>query len=489
MKNTLIATLFFGILHNCVSARDWTEFMDDKPREDPSKALLCQEFDAMKITAYPSMEPSAGPTISDPPTLSRRPSNNPSDVHSDGPTLMPSIFISSNPTDYHSSAPSKSPFPSSFPTLHPTFYPTFVRPNSSFSYNPYARHGPPNWSEVNIDENEMKEFSTLNVHSNRCDKVASRIQSPINLIPNHYCKEHHQIRTRRGDFSFSDIDFRIMPNALRMEFPRKLKVIENATEVVKYPPAADASDGWPRIPLKHVEIKIPSEHQIYGKQYPAELTIVHVAEKRVLSIAMMLDDSENKKNNKLQVFMNEWEEEYEKREYECNNSTGRKLASPFVKYQRKRPRQTAAQLEEIFGDNADSSSRSLNGDADFPFYSFLPTIWFFAYRGSLTVPPCTTNHWRVLEKPLHVSERQLKRIQEMILNQVDSNCNRSTVAYNGGVNRPIQHNVLDVPLWHCTVSDYGPDHPYKWPHLEPVHFEEQNYWKNVSSSPSSQPSK
>jgi len=440
------------------SSRNWKDFTNRVCAEDPSKILLSKEFDRLEITMVPSTEPSSSPTVSARPTISTNPSNSPSDIHSAKP----------------SSIPTESPsFP---PTSHPTFSPTSEQPDTSFSYNPYAKHGPSRWGKVNIAQNEFTEFKSLNVHENRCNRIVQP-QSPINLEHKNECLEHHQIRTRRGDFNLAEVDFKILPNALRMELPRSITKMVDGVEVGRFPPQADYSEGWPKCPVKHLEIKVPSEHTIYGKQYPAEVTIAHIVHKAVITISVLLDTSENEQNKNLDVFLDEWEEVFQNMTHNCDMQRRQLLGentTNFPTYKRRRPPKTRSDLAEIFGTDDVEPSRRLNGDADFALYAFLPTIWFFGYKGSLTVPPCTTQHWRVLERPAQVSETQLKRIQNMITNQVDSECKKSSTAFNGAVNRPLQESD-DIPVWHCTELDYEPDHPEKWPNLEPYEFAERDY--------------
>ena len=83
--------------------------------------------------------------------------------------------------------------PSPFPTMTPTFNPTHDKPSSSFSYNPYAKHGPNNWDKVEVGNNEYKEFKRVKAATNQCDSGG---QSPVDLHHNAKCIEHHQIRTR-----------------------------------------------------------------------------------------------------------------------------------------------------------------------------------------------------------------------------------------------------------------------------------------------------
>jgi len=391
-------------------------------------------------------------------------------------------------------------------------------------------------------DNEYQEWGGLDVSSNEC---RGKEQSPIELWRNSKCKEWHQVRTRRGDFDFRKIDFEIHPNALRAEMPReytkkwtetKKKKKGNETiyyeveyEKTYYPPMADFPYDWPIQNAKHFEIKIPSEHRLYRKQYPGELTIAHVRSSgSIIILSIMLDDSNDIKNRPLQAFLDEWEEEWEDMHDDCNRR--RRLREKYnvtdtyytnstkIKSRRRlRPHKTSEELMEIFGLNSEDEIKRPSGmssttqytnifknnhtiqtkqqnlfrldknnpkqmmmmdkigdSADWALYKMLPTVWFFGYEGSLTVPPCSEIvHWRVLEKPMDISHDQLKLIQKMLLNQYDEDCEPIHISNYGRLNRPIQRIKGKRKVWHCTEEDFEPDDWDKWEGLEPQFFYER----------------
>lgn len=101
---------------------------------------------------------------------------------------------------------------------------------------------------------------------------------------------------------------------------------------------------------------------------------------------------------------------------------------------------------------------------EFDLYHLLTTPWYFAYRGSLTMPNCIRKvHWRILEQPLEISVRQLKMINEMISNARDPvTCSLITagVPRDDGtdyvdVNRPLQPSFESNDLAHCNKTDFG----------------------------------
>ena len=50
--------------------------------------------------------------------------------------------------------------------------------------------------------------------------------------------------------------------------------------------------------------------------------------------------------------------------------------------------------------------RNRTGTSDFNVYKLMPTKYFYSYKGSLTVPPCSTIvDWHVMDSPLIISTR------------------------------------------------------------------------------------
>jgi hypothetical protein len=101
---------------------------------------------------------------------------------------------------------------------------------------------------------------------------------------------------------------------------------------------------------------------------------------------------------------------------------------------------------------------------EFDLYHLLTTPWFYAYRGSLTMPNCIKKvHWRILEQPLEISIRQLNMINEMISNARDPvTCSLITAGVprddgtdNVDVNRPLQPLTEANDLMHCDKTDFG----------------------------------
>jgi len=118
-------------------------------------------------------------------------------------------------------------------------------------------------------------------------------------------------------------------------------------------------------------------------------------------------------------------------------------------------------MAEIYG-----HSTEWLGSSDFSLYHLQPTVYYYGYVGSITVPPCTNYVvWRFLDLPMQISHDQYVRVQKVLLDQKNENCRRSTKAHMGGVNRPISPNKHRV--WHCDGRKWRTRFPElfcdKWP--------------------------
>lgn len=159
---------------------------------------------------------------------------------------------------------------------------------------------------------------------------------------------------------------------------------------------------------------------------------------------MMMDDRSNEENAHLEQFLQEWEEISWKKENECK----RRLDPYEMPYARTYRRLNRQEMKQVWGDDKDWRS-------DFNLYSFLTTIWYCGYEGSLTVVPCTEKvDWRVLDLPMKMSRDQHRRIRKLLLNQLDDKCNKmESIDYKGGFNRPLQKNRNKA--WCCDSGDWA----------------------------------
>ena len=93
-----------------------------------------------------------------------------------------------------------------------------------------------------------------------------------------------------------------------------------------------------------------------------------------------------------------------------------------------------------------------------PFHEdIIRTIYFYGYWGSLTEPPCSDEvTYRILLEPLYISKQQLLQLQNILFNQVDDQCRRTSVQYRGSVARPLQDQT-NRPMWKCTNKNFKQD--------------------------------
>jgi len=111
------------------------------------------------------------------------------------------------------------------------------------------------------------------------------------------------------------------------------------------------------------------------------------------------------------------------------------------------------QTIEDVSDDSNDTKRRWN-----PFFPrIINSIYFYGYQGSFTEPPCSEwVSWRVLEKPLEISTPQMIQMKDILFNQLDDQCRRSSVHWNGSVARPTQ-SLNERPLWQCTAKNYLSD--------------------------------
>ena len=108
----------------------------------------------------------------------------------------------------------------------------------------------------------------------------------------------------------------------------------------------------------------------------------------------------------------------------------------------------------------------------------LKSIYFFGYEGSLTEPPCTEFlEWRILDKPMTVSRRQLFQMKKLLFHHrdPDNGCRRTSTHYEGSVARPLQ--PYNGRLVHrCMCRDYLGDKEGKKLGLQRCPWKDRDQW-------------
>ena len=342
----------------------------------------------------------------------------------------------------------------------------------------------------------------------------SDLQSPINITPTPgaECLEHHQIRTRPGDFDYKVSDWghiftEIHPNKLRMRFPRRQGDEPD-------PPFADFPNGWggnvsvsgtllfaaivlhllvcfvfvtgliltnfsfslQQMDALHADLKIPSEHTLEGKQYAAEYQLyhLHLERKRAPVISVMIDVADQDDGNDrghnahLQLALDAFQSTFNEDQTLCNEHED-KLERFFLR------RRRVGEIGPVMTDDTTASqpaadtyahriaarigrtSNVSRGKWD-PYHAdLLPSIYFYGYSGSLTEPPCSEFiEWRVLDTPMVISSAQLLQMQTLLFNHVDEQCQLTSNHYRGSVARPLQ-DLNDRAVYRCTCRDFVDD--------------------------------
>lgn len=463
------------------------------------------------------------------------PSAAPSDMPSVSPTDCPSVSPSVSPTD----VPSVSPTPYPTITMSPTewLWVTEPRPasfNSAyFDYDPSSPRGPSRWSQASntVDEKHWKQWQEYiddDLGRNVCGNTGSRRQSPIDVRfdkADGQCFEYHEIRHRAGEFSVADPKTKalILPTKLRIDYPyvtldsdevrdmgkdrpswTEIKEEDDGTEgdtvkdAVKGP-SADIPKGWGyQLPVTHVDIKIPSEHWMEGKQYAAEYQIFLIqnrkAKRGAPAISVLIDlDPADRDNPALQIVLDRFQDEWDKDEAECENirRKERRVEAIFdrvlggrdsAKEQQSTILDEPKEVEEKFQKYLRRAQEAPQGGYKYfdPWDKdhILKSIYFFGYEGSLTEPPCTEFlEWRILDKPMTVSRRQLFQMKKLLFHHRDpeKGCQRTSTHYEGSVARPLQ--PYNGRLVHrCMCRDYLGDKEGKKLGLQRCPWKDRDQW-------------
>uniref|UniRef100_A0A7S1BI58 carbonic anhydrase n=1 Tax=Corethron hystrix TaxID=216773 RepID=A0A7S1BI58_9STRA len=377
-----------------------------------------------------------------------------------------------------------------------------------FSYDPNEPYGPPNWHKLSFSKEKASSYGPiwgkylgwrhvdLKLSKNKCKSL--RRPSPVNIIPNIKCGATHEILTKKikeGDCGFSDLTFIPTPHGLIAQFPHR----DDREGGGCKRPQIDVPDGWPNYWIMiFMEFHVRSEHLIDGRRYDGEIIMYHQGQfsqkREVTTVSVLLDASADEINPKFQAYLDAFTEVVERIQYNCDNGIEnilpdknwrtdmKHMSDQFLEEDdliRKRRRalkeniaeddeyearynSTAAQirvnryLEEQRRLSNSKVPRAIRAKS-FP-YDIWPTIYWYRYKGQLTVPPCTEMVlWHVLDTPLRISRYQFKTLARLIANYVDpKTCKKVEMTHKGENVRPLgKINYENQNVTHCTKRDYS----------------------------------
>jgi len=422
----------------------------DVPTTDPTKEVGDSTFSSTENpTPEATIEPTDIPTSS--PTLS--PLN--AAIQDKWPSLMKQIAQQTIEKTNEEALEILHVSPTISPTIKeselPSSFPSVDLPERlQFDYDPYSKLGPQHWGKIDVARS--KYFNVIDDKTNHCDESK---QSPIDVTNLSTCADDHTFGKTIGQTKFSEVNFEVTSNSLRGYFPQKYKA-----------PRANWSNLSGNIPATWFDIKVMSEHWLFGQQYAGEFQLYFdhsedEGKEGFVILSIMLDDTDDVHNPQLEQFIREWEEA----SWETKNNCDRRI-DPTIP---KRPRThfnvlSDREIYDIWGIDKQNDDTK----ADFDIYRLIPTSWYCGYRGTLTAPPCTERiHWRIMDLPIPISRSQVTRMQNLLVNRLDSNCKKVSSAYKGTVNRPLQSKRKTV--WCCDgthwpLREKDPDFWYQtWP--------------------------
>jgi carbonic anhydrase len=348
-----------------------------------------------------------------------------------------------------------------------------------FTYETNAVDGPESWRFVNTTDNEWEKYRgldhiNLDVPGNECK--STRRPSPINLVANSECLDSHEILTRKKkptDCKMDSLEFSVTPHTLRADFPNSDTYCQR--------PTIDLPNGYPSIwYVHHIEVHLRSEHVLDGRRYDGEMQMYHLGtedQKRELSaVSILFDASGLRDEPRLQEYIDHWEAIAKETNDVCDGTLDRRnLRNPNREPPPREPLEFSEfnladlqiDLEEEMAEARKHSQqrRHLQGEEElaprdkmFP-YEIWPTIHFYRYKGMITSPPCSEIvSWRVMDEPLVISRRQLRRMAKLLADYRDpTTCEQqATRTSETGENaRPLQDlNHEKQELVHCTSKDF-----------------------------------
>jgi hypothetical protein len=301
-----------------------------------------------------------------------------------------------------------------------------------------------NWPHVKGETDDILRYKKIpnkvfNFNFNNQCHLGS--QSPIDVCDgnsghklsnlNDECLESHRILTlgqeQAGDWKLTDltkIQPKILGSKLRLEYATRTwgpfetccgneknsytgwcplyETLEDFSCGTDLPPLADFAHHWNGFAqINHVDFKFPSEHTLCGKRYDAELVYWFVWPNRKATINMSILVEIGSFNFELEKILLLFEDKYKKDKENCLTKRNlRRSNKHAVKNQDilgdelkklKRNSHSARKLyNHTAGEDNEGGRRLYHGMDIFDPFSpqIIRTLWFYAYWGSTTEPPC-----------------------------------------------------------------------------------------------------
>ena len=416
---------------------------------DINTTNLTGNVSAILSSSVPSYSPSFTmiPTTSSIPSFSSYPSMTP--TYNASYSENSSINSSSTPSAVPSRAtlyvPPRDPESEMLPLV------ARKQPKGYYNWNVMDKDfGPEAWGDVDVSSSDYIQFLNQGLHvtTNECGKYGN--QTPIDFFrTNVPCSEFHQIRAHGGDWKNmtrqGEVTFQVTPSYLRIQFDGEGERI----------PRADSPGGFTEIFSSHLELTLPSLHTLNGQHFDAEYSIYHMQsiKNRSLVVSVLIDASENAYNHQFQRMLNAWVQVEN-----CGIEAGRRLR--FEDIHDDDDTDTEEWFETAPLDEHDerrlASQARIGGRFNIYGNDLVPSIYWYAYAGSLPRPPCTRAvHWRVLDVAMRISHRQLQTLKDILSKGA---CKDSPFREGLGdmLARPIQSS-WKREVWQCTKDNYLSD--------------------------------
>ena len=251
-------------------------------------------------------------------------------------------------------------------------------------------------------------------------------QSPINLERNvtatRQCHDRHRMNFVKGNCRFRDVRFEILPHVLRAYQPAFCGVTPNI----------DFSMGFPRPwHLEFIDISVPSQHKIEGKQYDAEIVLSHTYsvnkhDRLIGNVVVLLERGDDEDDYPfLELYIRSWERLSRKIRKACRTQNFSALNKP---QKLSKMATLPPDIAELIPTQVLKRSYFQGEFQPYDFYQKAGTEYYYRYEGSLPEPPCfETVHWRIIKDSVRVSPDQMDRLEKLFYNRVNpETCKKET---------------------------------------------------------------